>query len=116
MASCATITTDTAKGSSSSTNNTSQPPSDPNGHSHQTGGYDLNYGVEQNLTEIQPIDGRSIPIVRNLGLLATPTASVQMEILVVAATQDEVGLAAVEALLKQVGVPYNVLIASTENA
>jgi len=113
LVSCATTTGNSGNSGNKGTSSIGSETVDPDGHSHQTG-YKLEINDAKNLTQLQPVSGRNIPMVRNLGLLATPTASVELELLVIAATEDEIGLEAAEALLKQVGVPYNVLIASTQ--
>jgi len=61
-----------------------------------------------------PTGDRAIPPLGGINAQADPNAPLGMKLLIISATKDDTSLQAAEALMKQVGVPYDVLIASTE--
>ncbi len=65
-------------------------------------------------TTLESLGDISIRVGAGLGQLANPTAPLAMKLLIIAATEDENGLQAAEALMKQVGVPYDVFIATKQ--
>ncbi len=61
--------------------------------------------------EIASTGDVAIPVNASIGQLANPNAPLEMKLLIISATKDDSGLKTAEALMKQVGVPYDILIA-----
>ena len=84
----------------------------PDAHIHQAGNGSVIAPTGTGGGILESVGDRSIPAGAGLGQLANPTAPLGMKILIISATADETGVQAAEALMKQVGVPYDLLIAS----
>jgi len=85
-----------------------------NDNSHEVGN---GTGVGTTPTTIESLvatGDRSISALQGIGQLASPTASLDMKLLIISATEEDSALGAAVALMKQVGVPYDLFIAKDQ--
>ncbi len=90
-------------------------PSTTTAHSHPTGSAaNIDTSSTNTISSLAAVGDRAIPAGFGIGQLANPNAPLEMKLLIISATENDSGLQAAEALMKQVGVPYDILIAKDE--